>query len=98
MELDTYILIGEAIIYIISCTINFVIFYKMHKSTSTKLDEIIRKTEPIIQSQPVLQTVVNPPEEESVINTARVDRDRCAKMNCYYDQSRGVYEISPMNN
>ena len=51
MELDTYILIGEAIIYIISCTINFVIFYKMHKSTSTKLDEIIRKSEPIIQSQ-----------------------------------------------
>ena len=96
MELDTYILIGEAVIYIISCTINFVIFYKMHKSTSTKLDEIIRKTEPIVQTitqQPVITQLDNEPPD-----TSRVNRDTAVCMNAYYDTTRNAYELTPKNN
>ena len=98
MDIDTYILIGEAVFYIISCIVNLTIFYKMNKATITKIEELTKKlTEPITQSQPVLQPVINPPEDESVINTARVNRDTCVQMNAYYDASRGVYEISPRN-
>ena len=98
MDIDTYILIGEAVFYIISCVINLVIFYKMNKTTISKIEELSKKlTEPISQpSQPVIQPVMNQPEEET-INTSRVNRDTCVQMNAYYDASRGVYEISPKN-
>ena len=70
----------------------------MNKTTISKIEELTKKlTEPISQPQQVIQPVINPPDEDSVINTARVNRDTCTKMNAYYDASRGVYEISPMN-
>ena len=92
MDIDTYILIGEAVFYILSCIINLVIFYKMNKATINKIEELTKKlTEPISQpSQPVQQ-------EEETINTSRVDRSACVQMNAYYDSQRGVYEISPKN-
>ena len=90
MDIDTYILIGEAVFYIISCVVNLTIFYKMNKTTINKIEELSKKlTEPISQPQPVIQPVINPPDEDSVINTARVNRDTCTKMNAYYDASRG---------
>ena len=95
MELNTYILIAECALYVVSVCINTIIFYKMYKSIQNKIEELTKKlTEPISQPQP--QPVMNQPEEET-INTSRVNRDTCVQMNAYYDASRGVYEISPRN-
>ena len=60
----------------------FFLFVKYYKNINEKLDKIQQRTEPIQE----------PPD------TARVDRGTAVQMNCYYDQNRNVFEVSPKEN
>ena len=91
MDIQFWILIGQATVYIVNSILNVFLIIKYNRNVLGQIEILRRQTEPI-QTPPVPVPAI-----EQQPDTATVNRDTAVRMNAYYDPQRNAYELSPSN-